>query len=191
MSPLVENWGTADVFDCGPTNMYVRIHHFAACLLLALYGVVGVTGESLHYLVQATVRTDSAQVDHQTTYYHHHSPDYHGHFHHHEHGRVHHHRGESVVGHHGESAVKPQRKVAQRNKPIRDGLKQDVDSHSPHACPLLTISSTLKLGNAWALALIIETTSNRGIHRVWPQTILEQIAYSHPARGPPARLHMA
>jgi hypothetical protein len=106
-----------------------------------MYGMVGVSGESLHYLATnpAGFLTDSQAVD-TVVYYHVHGPDYHGHFHRHAH---HVHRVQQVP----------------RTPFHGPALTSDSPIHKPHACPLLSLVSTLKLSCAsWCTASVILDT---------------------------------
>ena len=70
----------------------MRMHRLTAIYLVVLYGVVGITGESLHYLVvNPTAIWSSPPSGEVVVYYHTHGPDYHGHFHRHVHTADHSH----------------------------------------------------------------------------------------------------
>jgi hypothetical protein len=160
-----------------------RWHKLTALLLTLLYGVVGLTGEVLHDLV-----TDPgwlwavSQPAESAGYYHWHGPDYHGHFHRHAPGSDHRHD----VAHH--------RHVAQNG----GGTSGEEDAtafvawqeriHRPHACPVLTLVSTLALGHGGgcsaALILDVLVTPSREDGMVHPF----EVALSFQARGPPCGL---
>jgi hypothetical protein len=118
--------------------MPARLHSLIACLLALLYGLVGATGESLHYLVAdlELPGAEHSQDGDDEGYWHSHKPDNHWHHHH---------------GHSHKSAVSSDVKA---HKPgvkcdcLDIALRSPVGAHSPHACPLLTVLSTLKLTHA-------------------------------------------
>jgi hypothetical protein len=110
-------------------------------VLAVAYGVVGLTGESLHYLITdpSALWTDPGAVA-ATGYFHTHAPDHHRHFHRHSHPAHHHHHH---VGHARASEV---------SQPgfdrYADAIAPSDTSHYEHACPVLVLLSTLKLGHA-------------------------------------------
>ena len=109
-----------------------RLQRLATFFLAALYGVAGVTGESLHYLATdigsfwATSESSDSEV-----YYHVHAPDFHGHFHRHTRHGHHVHHKTVAARNNGRSAV--------------PSLNLPGPKHPPHACPLLSLVATLKL----------------------------------------------
>jgi hypothetical protein len=102
----------------------------ASICFAVLYGVVGFTGESLHYLSSELIeRPSDSQSDEVVVYYHVHAPDFHGHFHKH---RVHRHTGIAAAGTDAKSKT-------------RTSITVEGPKHQQHACPALTLISTLKL----------------------------------------------
>ena len=152
-----------------------RLHRPTAILLAVLYGVVGLAGESLHYLLTDPALVWSSMPSGESGgYYHTHAPDYHGHFHRHEH-HAHH-------EHHSHVAVRNTRQPTDE-----PALTSDLSTHEPHACPLLAVVSTLKLGHAGCCTAatiddsLITPTFERGTARALAMAL-------HPsARGPPGR----
>jgi hypothetical protein len=124
-----------------------RLHSLTTIYLAALYCVVGLTGESLHYLITDPgvfwASSESAQT---VVYYHTHGPDYHGHFHRHTHHE--HHSHITNLASHG---------ARHAEKSAAVSTYQIV--HQPHACPLLALVSTLKLGSAAGVAANINPDS--------------------------------
>jgi hypothetical protein len=106
-----------------------RLHSLTAVYLAVLYGVVGVAGESLHYLATDGWGLWSAETG---GYYHVHAPDFHGHYHRHAHHRDHSH-AKAITS-----------KVAGKSE-LSIVLTASQDTHRPHACPALVLVSTLKL----------------------------------------------
>lgn len=148
-----------------------QLYRLTTIHLAVLYGVVGLTGESLHYLSTNPSalwsRTSSSQV---VVYYHVHGPDYQGHFHRHV--------------HHGDHSHSATHEHASREK---DGVAITVPqlNHQPHACPLLTLVAKLKLGHADGAAaclaldeLITPTCGHEGLATL-------EVSFSFDARGPP------
>jgi hypothetical protein len=117
------------------------LHRLVAICLGALYGAVGFTGGSIHYLATDAwgIWSHLRQAD-SGGYYHVHAPDFHGHYHRHVHHGSHSHDGH------------PHTAVAIRNDACRStqgGIhKPSADSHESHSCPLLSLVSTLKLSHA-------------------------------------------
>jgi hypothetical protein len=119
-----------------------RLRNLATVYLAVLYGVVGLTGESIHYLVTDGWSFWTAPADpYASGYYHVHAPDYHGHFHRHADHQGHSHRG----GHsHSHTVTSPS-----NGKTILGVEVTSSDSnHEPHSCPALGLVSTLKLSQA-------------------------------------------
>jgi hypothetical protein len=114
-----------------------RLHKLTAVFFAVLYGVVGFTGETLHYLAtDPALLWSASQSADSGVYYHTHGPDYHGHFHRHTHDGHHHSHAASVA----------ERRAA--HSPDGISLTSAESGHRPHACPLLTLVSTLKLSQA-------------------------------------------
>jgi hypothetical protein len=106
-------------------------------------------------------------------YYHTHGPDYHGHFHRHVHTADHSHDAPSTT----------------HRSHIDDHSAEfgtEQIAHEPHACPLLSLVSTLKLGNAECgatfviFSVLVTPTFERG------RAIAVDVAFSWDARGPPS-----
>jgi hypothetical protein len=150
-----------------------RLRSLTTLYLATVYGLVGLTGESLHYLAMGPVSTWSRSSAATIVYYHTHGPDFHGHFHRHTHHGHHSHVPSDDLTH--------QDRAAQRSPAVAP--EQSI--HEPHACPLLTLVSTLKLGHAGPAArhfgagLIITKTSERGVFH------LHLAPLDSLARGPP------
>jgi hypothetical protein len=122
-----------------------RLHILTAVSLVALYGAIGATGTSLHYLLDSSWSFIGGISDDAGGYYHVHAPDYHGHYHRHSHGHSHSH---SHVGSHSHSHAHSHGDVQQARPAARldtISLTTGENTHPEHACPLLTLVSTLKL----------------------------------------------
>jgi hypothetical protein len=150
-----------------------RLHSLTAVFLAALYGVVGFTGESLHYLVTSPTTFWSNSRSSETVYYHVHAPDYHGHFHRHAHH-----------GGHSHAAID----VTHDSRQARQGVaitSSDWD-HEPHACPILTIVASIKLGHAACCPapIILDSAGTPSCERALFPAF--EIASSLFARGPPS-----
>jgi hypothetical protein len=111
------------------------MHKLTAVSFAVIYGVVGFTGESLHYLLTdpASIWSGAGGVE-PAGYYHVHAPDYHGHFHRHDHKGSHSH----VDGVAANDSGQPTDELA---------FKSEAFTHEHHPCPLLALVSTLKLGH--------------------------------------------
>jgi hypothetical protein len=149
----------------------IRLHKLATIYLVALYGVVGVSGESLHYL--ATNATEfwsqpQSEAGETVVYYHVHGPDYHGHFHRHTHKHDH------------SDATK-----AVHQKSRHAAIDSQRTAHQPHGCPILTIVSTLKLGHSVCgpTSVILDSLVTPN----WESNVVNafEMAGSFYARGPP------
>jgi hypothetical protein len=118
--------------------MSARLHSVIACLLALLYGLVGATGEARHYLVAELELpgAEHSQDGSDEGYWHTHEPDHHWH---HHHGHSH-----KVPAHQGTVNSKSCAKCDWGGIALRAPL----GAHTPHACPLLTVLSTLKLSHA-------------------------------------------
>lgn len=145
-----------------------RLQFATSIGLVALYALVGLTGESLHYLAQhgMDVAPSANGAHHSQGYYHCHGPDYHWHYH----GPV---ASEHAAPDHAEK------------DDGRPALRDDRASHAPHACPLLAIVAKLKLGSGGAFlsGLVID---GDGDVALGANVLLSQpVALDHLARGPP------
>jgi hypothetical protein len=153
-----------------------RLQRLTTCYLAALYGVVGLTGGSLHYLATDWSgfwsRSDSVAT---VVFYHVHAPDHHGHFHRHT-VDAHHH-------HHAAAKIAADHRKREPKGPT--AKSSDGEAHKPHDCALLSLVSTLKLLDAGGrsspifLDSICAPTYQAGLLFV-PDVVLNS-----PARGPP------
>jgi hypothetical protein len=152
-----------------------RLQRLTAVCFAVLYGVVGVTGASLHYLLTDPTLLWSSSADGSVGYYHTHGPDYHGHFHRHAHH-----------GHHSHDAHVAQRSAGQ--SPDETSLSSEESSHQPHACPLLTLVSTLNLTQAGGCAVLI--VHNTPVARTFECDVIRVVNVAHKSfpRGPPSRV---
>jgi hypothetical protein len=154
-----------------------RLHKLTAVSFAVLYGVVGFTGETLHYLLtDPALLWSGSQSAESGVYYHTHGPDYHGHFHRHTHDGHH---------HHSHAAGVAERRAAQ--SPDEVSLTTAESGHQPHACPLVTLVSTLKLSQAGCApaAIMLDALIAPSHERddVWAH----EVALDAYPRGPPAR----
>ena len=150
-----------------------RLHRLTTICLAALYGVVGLTGSSLYYLI-TDVKRDSANSpsDETVVYFHTHGPGQEGHFHRHI---VHRHpSGATTVGHH-----------KSRRASYDAAIAGQGPRHQPHSCAILTLVSTLKLSHApfSTNSLILDSL----VTPTWESGVVSSfdvVRYSY-ARGPP------
>jgi hypothetical protein len=152
-----------------------RLYRLTAIHLAVLYGVVGLTGESLHYLSTDPAAVWSASEAGQTVvYYHVHGPDFHGHFHRHV---LHEHHSHTATRGHASHRAKDD--VA---------LTTPQSTHRPHACPALTLVAKLKLGYAdgGAAALPFDELATPTCAGEVLASLV--VALDFNARGPPYRL---
>jgi len=157
--------------------MSVRLKNLTAFTLAVLYGLVGLTGVSLHKLVddfslKALYSQDSGSVG----YFHTHQPDNHPHFHHHHGDR----QAESSIA----TAVDEKNQSA-------TNLKGNDQFHSPHACPLLTLVSQLKVGQGGWVAIRIDSDSLQASATESNLRPAFGVASLVRARGPPATSYLA
>jgi hypothetical protein len=149
------------------------LHKLTAVFFAALYGVVGLTGDSLHYLISdPSVLWSSAKNEESEGYYHVHAPDYHGHYHRHTHHG--HHSHSVTTSHHGD-----------RSK--HAGLVETSrGTHHEHACPLLALVSTLKVGHGGCCPASI--ILDRLVAPIWEAEFIPafEAALNSCPRGPPA-----
>jgi hypothetical protein len=151
-----------------------RLQSLTKIYLAVVYGVVGLTGESLHYLAASPMALwTSPQPGEVVVYYHTHGPDYHGHFHRHVH----------TAGH---SHAVPSTSHKSRTEEHSAKIGTEHIAHEPHACPLLSLVSTLKLGNAdcGATFVIFGAIVTPTFERDCATEI--DVSFSSSARGPPA-----
>ncbi len=151
------------------------LHRLTTIYLAALYGVVGLSGDSLHYLATnfTSFWSESASDSVETVvYYHVHGPDYHGHFHRH-----------TIHVHHSATAA-VDRAAGQSKHQIAVTCEQSA--HQPHSCPLLRLVSTLKLVQAAGLAASHLLDSL--VTSLWQadDLIASEVVLESYVRGPPA-----
>jgi hypothetical protein len=159
--------------------MNARLHTLTACLVAAIYGLVGVTGESLHYLVTTPdPGGHAAKSGKAAGYFHFHDPDHHLHFHGH-HGHFHVHDACDDADPETKSSAEDRRGVSQ---------SPPVLSHQPHACPLLSVVSTLKLGHASCLPTTLEFDGRESLRRGHDACLAFDRSLHSLARGPPHSL---
>jgi hypothetical protein len=142
------------------------LHRLSAICLAALYGVVGLTGESLHYLVSdPTVLWSSWGAGDTVVFYHRHGPGDHGHFHRH-------------------TSTTSERPTGTPNTTAAISSQQSI--HQSHECPILTVVSTLKLGHASSCATpiildaFVRPSCEGGVFAAF------EVRLSLSARGPPS-----
>jgi hypothetical protein len=155
-------------------TMSARLHSLTAISLAALYGLVGLTGESLHYLANdylangfTSSASSTASSSEAGVYYHTHGPDHHGHFHH----------------HHGE--VETASSAAVPGDDRSGNTKTGQQFHGEHACPLLTVVSTLKLGSGGCVVATVDRSAQTAYLSESPVCLAFEAARSSLARGPP------
>jgi hypothetical protein len=148
-----------------------RLHKLTAVTFAVLYGVVGVTGEGLHYLLtDPALLWSGSQSAESVVYYHTHGPDYHGHFHRHTHDGHHRHVA------HDDDGGRPTDEIA---------ITDERLSHEPHACPALVLVSTLKLahGGCCLAEIILDSFVSATFHSSALRAC--EVARSFYPRGPP------
>jgi hypothetical protein len=159
--------------------MNARLKSLAAVSLTALYSLVGLTGESLHYLVEDIgLATMPVRNIKSGGYFHSHHPDNHVHFH-----RQHHHGEEEFVD--------LDRKANLRNEQARSEIAPNKQFHYSHDCPLLTIVSQLRLGHGISAYAIVGTEAScsvSGIFDLWKSSERAPLSL---ARGPPTKSYAA
>ena len=150
-----------------------RLHRLATYYLATLYGVVGLAGGSLHYLATDSAGFwSNADAVETVVYFHVHAPDHHGHFHRH-----------TVHTHHAATKIAADREASPSKHPT--ATTSDGPSHRQHACPLLSLVSTLKLLHAGDctstifLDSIVTATYQAGF------LFAPDVVFDSPARGPP------
>jgi hypothetical protein len=153
-----------------------RLHRLTTIYLAVVYGVVGLTGESLHYLVSdPTVLWSSWRSGETVVFYHRHGPGDHGHFHRHVHDGDHRHGTYESAG----GADRANQTAA---------LTTQFSSHQSHDCPILSVVSTLKLGHGGmckmliVLDALVTPSSESGV------VAALNLPRSLGARGPPSGL---
>jgi hypothetical protein len=151
-----------------------RLQRLTTYYLAALYGVVGLTGGSLHYLATDWSgfwsRPDAVET---VVYFHVHAPDHHGHFHRHtinEH-------------HHAHATIAADRGEVQSKGPTAES--SDSQAHKPHDCALLSLVSTLKLLDAGDCSSPIVLDSIVTVAYQPGLLFVPDVVFDSPARGPP------
>lgn len=150
-----------------------RLHNLTAICFATLYGVVGLTGQSIHYLAtDASVLWAHSAHDESGGYYHVHAPDFHGHYHRHTHHGSHSHAALAVNTEDG----KAEQGVS---------VNSPGNTHQQHACPALALVSTLKLSHSGTtfVSLILDSV-------IAPFSEVDHISafevtLCHSPRGPP------
>jgi hypothetical protein len=157
-----------------------RLYSLTAVSLAALYGVLGFAGESLHYLATDVGNLWCSPTVESGGYYHVHSPDYHGHFH----------RSSDHVGHshhagrfHTRVVVKPEREKKYRTV----SFTTSQDAHPEHACPILTLVSTLKLSHVACCDALVGAELIVAVRRDIECVSAFTVTLNQRPRGPPAR----
>ena len=162
--------------------MSMRLSSVTAILLAIVYGLVGLAGVSLHYLADSLTGDLLIPVplgSHSLgsgSYMHSHSPDHHIHFH-----RSHHDHGKSQGAERDQSTADEEKGM----------FNAPHESHSEHACPLLTILSTLEIGLGSGFSTTVDFEA---LHAVLPQSAIchaFELATCHLARGPPVCAKLA
>ena len=160
--------------------MSQRLHILATYLLTALYGIVGVWGGSLHYLLtEPEARQSGSRYLAATVYYHHH--DSAGHWHiHHDHAQP-----SSSPG--IRSTVHSGARDGAHDEPYRVSLTPNRPLHHLHSCVLLTTVSKLKLGHGSYPVRLARPCRSGVVYGELAVTVDFQIDGLSLARGPPIR----
>ena len=152
------------------------LHRLTVCWLAAVYGLVGLTGESLHYLVEDLGTRGSLSPSASAGYFHCHGPDYHGHFH----------RSRSQMTA-SEQSGDPARNAGETGRP--DGnFQSQHNGHEPHACPLLSLLANLKLGHSATATVLAAPAKSSELYCESSTEWQFQATFCNLARGPPAAL---
>ena len=172
--------------------MRTRLHSLTSICLAVIYGLAGVTGESLHYLVQdlqaafQSKSTPIASWQHVEGkrrphgFFHIHAPDC----------QLHYHQG-VVADQPQEGALAGSANAKPAGKPCQESLNSDREFHTQHACPLLTFVSTLKLGSGSATPVDFEPATSHASLCEISSLLISQSASCHLARGPPKAERLA
>lgn len=159
-----------------------RLHSATAGILCLLYLVIGLAGESLHYWVEAIrlgeSEGESAEIvagETSTGYFHCHGPDHHVHYH-----RVRHPQSTNS----NPSVSTPA--VAKRTLGAGIAFRAPGQPHEAHACPLLAVVSTLKLGQGGLLTWSLEVSNHTFIESRPRQAHRQAFYQLNLARGPPS-----
>jgi hypothetical protein len=161
-----------------------RLHKLTALYLAVVYGVVGMTGGALHYLVgdwtgvwssSQTVAAEKPQKPRKSkAVYHVHGPDFIPHL------------------HQVEEPDQPEANETARNDDARKRprLASPQSVHEPHACPLLSLVQTLKLSQIQNGTTCLGVTLRGSLTCEQEARREFQLVCSPFARGPP-RAHLA
>src|SRR5262245_32648044 len=152
-----------------------RLHNLTAVCLAVLYGTVGLTGDSIHYLAAYGWRGIVARShDDTTVYYHVHGPDFHGHYHRHVHR------------HHQQAIARTTNSDKVGKSLLGVVFKTSKSRHKPHACPALALVSVLKLIHASHRCPRINFDSVVSPVREVTHIAAFEVTLPLYARGPPA-----
>jgi hypothetical protein len=152
--------------------MYSSMHRRVSYALIALVGVAGMGGNSLHYLLQSWSESSGDGANGESVVVGHwHAPDFHWHTH------VHHVHDEASEGNRG-----PRRDDSETNG---KQARHIAFVHLPHACPLLSLVSQLKLGQPLARFGAAVDLPHCGFYDDGNHCIATNDAISFFARGPP------
>jgi hypothetical protein len=153
-----------------------HLHILATYLLTALYGMVGVWGGSLHYLLtEPGASQPGSRHLAATIYYHHH--DNAGHWH------IHHDQAQPSSSPGTRSTVHS----GARDEPYRVSPTPNRPLHHPHSCALLTTVSKLKLGHGSYPVRLARPCRSGVVYGELAVTVDFQIDGLPLARGPPTR----
>ena len=162
-----------------------KLQTATAIALTALYLVVGLGGQSLHYLVDsaASFGTDSEATDsaglaeaaHHHGFHHFHGPDFHVHYH-----------GPTKTKRASQQPSTTPEVVRQKKKDSGAVYHEPGEQHQPHACPLLAICSALELSQVGLIGWFLEAPSCMRIASETEALALCEFARLHQPRGPPS-----
>jgi len=158
-----------------------KLQTTTAIALAMLYLVVGLAGESLHYLAEsastqvtgAATESQGSDATHAHGYHHFHGPDFHVHYH----GPVK--RARNKPSPNSETSK-------QQRRCTGVAFEEPVGQHQPHACPLLAVLSTLKLGQGELPSWSLETTTCLSVDCERQVSATCGFTRLHLARGPPS-----
>ena len=134
----------------------MRLTNFTTYLLIAVYAVVGVTGDSLHYLLPDAglvfVGTDESEEQQgepaQTSFAHYHAPDFHWHAH--SHGHSHSHAKPNAAARPSTEVKAELAQAKPRSRKSKDTEQDAIQAigliHQDHACPWLSLVAEIELG---------------------------------------------
>ncbi|QDS97092.1 hypothetical protein [Adhaeretor mobilis] len=159
----------------------IKLQSATAIALSLLYLAIGLAGESLHYFVESALVESGSSVSTGTAaevlageassgFYHFHGPDFHVHYH----GPV------KVAGSETSTATKKQQKESGAT------FQESGQQHQPHACPLLAVLATLKLGQGGLASWSLEVTACHRVHGNAHELAARGFSQCYLARGPPS-----